>query len=82
MKHFCHYPGCKVEVPPRLWGCAEHWSELPLSLKTALLKSYRKGQEVNKKPSLEYLEAALAIRRFVKTNSIDIPEDTRSEPES
>lgn len=63
--HFCHWPGCEKEVPPRLWGCREHWRSLPLNLRMLILRAYRPGQEVTKDPSPEYIEAAMRVRQWI-----------------
>lgn len=31
MSHTCHWPGCTVEVDPKMWGCRRHWFMLPRS---------------------------------------------------
>jgi hypothetical protein len=66
MSHKCHHPDCTVLVDPSLWGCSLHWNQLPINLKADLKKSYREGQEINKRPNREYLKAALAIRLHIK----------------
>lgn len=65
MAHKCHWPGCQVEVPPRMWGCRKHWLRLPHHLRARLWKHYRPGQETDKRPSREYIEAATAIRNWI-----------------
>ncbi len=65
MKHYCHWPRCEKEVPPRLWGCREHWRSLPLNLRMFILRAYRPGQEVTKDPSPEYIEAAMRVRQWI-----------------
>lgn len=64
MTHHCHWPGCTVETPPAMWGCRKHWFTLPHSIRSAIWKAYRPGQEVDKKPSREYLEAALHAKKW------------------
>ena len=58
MKHTCHWPGCSVEVPPRLWGCKRHWFTLPKHVRDAIWRTYRPGQEIDKRPSPAYLVVA------------------------
>lgn len=58
MKHTCHWPGCPVEVPPKLWGCRTHWFKLPKELRARVWAAYRPGQEIDKCPSQEYLAIA------------------------
>lgn len=71
VEHRCHWPGCDAVVPPRLWGCARHWSELPAYLRRRVNIAYRPGQEIDKRPSKAYLEAAHEIRQWIeKTNNL------------
>jgi hypothetical protein len=65
MTHTCHWPGCDQKVPPRMWGCRKHWFDLPPSIRTKILEHYRPGQEVDKRPSKEYLEAAHAAKDWI-----------------
>jgi hypothetical protein len=58
MPHICHWPGCAVEVRPTLFCCKRHWFALPRSIRQAIWQTYRKGQEIDKNPSPEYLAAA------------------------
>lgn len=66
MPHTCHWPNCRVEVPPKLWGCRRHWFMLPKAIRDRIWATYRPGQEITKDPSGEYIEAALAAERFAK----------------
>jgi hypothetical protein len=65
MKHTCHWPGCGKEVPPAMWGCSPHWFSLPKHLRDRIWATYRRGQEITKTPSPEYLEAALAVQDWI-----------------
>ncbi len=58
MKHTCHWPDCNKPVPPAMWGCKAHWFKLPKVLRDEIWKSYRPGQETDKKPSAKYLAVA------------------------
>lgn len=64
--HRCHWPGCEVEVPPRLWGCCTHWFKLPRRIRDNIWKSYRNGQEEDKNPSFAYVQAVKAARKWIK----------------
>lgn len=57
MKHHCHWPTCTKEVPPAMWGCRTHWFTLPKSIRDKIWATYRPGQEIDKNPSDEYMEA-------------------------
>lgn len=69
MKHFCHWPGCPVQVPPKLWGCKYHWFKLPVSLRNEVWATYKPGQEVTKTPSPSYLHVARQVQDWIKANS-------------
>lgn len=55
--HTCHAIGCPVEVPPRMLMCRRHWRMVPPELQARVWATYRKGQEVDKRPSAAYLRA-------------------------
>lgn len=59
-KHLCHRPGCKTEVPPKMFACKPDWFFLPKPLRDAIWHAYVYGQESRKDPSPEYLTAARA----------------------
>lgn len=67
--HTCHWPGCGVKVPPSMWGCRSHWFRLPLSLRHNIWKHYRPGQEIDKRPSAEYIAAARDVQEWIRENS-------------
>jgi len=58
MAHRCHANGCEVEVPPKILMCRRHWFMVPIALREAVWASYRPGQEIDKRPTAEYLDAA------------------------
>lgn len=58
--HHCHAVGCMVLVSPRLLMCLKHWNMVPRLQQARVWASYRRGQEVTKDPSPEYLEAMRA----------------------
>lgn len=62
MKHTCHWPGCKTEVLPKLWGCPPHWYALPKALRDRIWATYRAGQEITKTPSAAYVTVAQKVR--------------------
>jgi hypothetical protein len=39
-KHTCHWAGCGKAVPPKLWGCKEHWFRLPSHLRARIWATY------------------------------------------
>lgn len=63
--HTCHWPGCKRQVPPKMWGCKSHWFTLPKKLRDRIWASYVPGQEITKTPSREYVAAAHAVQEWI-----------------
>lgn len=64
-KHTCHWPGCNKPVPPAMWGCTGHWFALPKRLRDKIWAAYRRGQEITKSPSPEYMAAALEVQEWI-----------------
>lgn len=48
-----------------MWGCKAHWFALPKNLRDRIWATYRRGQEVTKTPSPEYIEAATAVQDWI-----------------
>jgi len=63
--HRCHAEGCTVPTPPRMLMCSVHWAIVPKAMQGAVWDHYRPGQEVDKRPSQEWHEAADAAIAFV-----------------
>lgn len=64
-EHHCHWPGCDKQVPPAMWGCRQHWFQLPQNLRNAIWKHYRPGQEKELNPSSEYLNVARQAQAWI-----------------
>lgn len=56
--HHCHAVGCRVSVPPWKLMCPPHWRQVPGALQRRVWDTYRRGQEIDKRPSPEWLAAA------------------------
>lgn len=67
-RHTCHWPGCNKAVPPKLWGCKPHWFRLPKPLRDRIWATYRPGQEIDKRPSADYVQAADDVRAWILAN--------------
>ncbi len=65
-RHTCHWPGCQVEVKPKLWGCAKHWFTLPKYLRDKIYEAYVPGQEITKTPSPEYIKVAQDVQKWIE----------------
>jgi len=63
--HHCHWPGCREAVPPAMWGCKPHWMKLPARLRTKIWRAYQPGQEINKRPSKEYVAIAREAQDWI-----------------
>lgn len=46
--------------------CYPHWVMIPADLRRLIWRHYRKGQEVDKNPSAEYLEVARKAQEAVE----------------
>lgn len=66
--HTCHWPGCKSQVPPAVWGCKKHWFMLPKYLRDRIWQTYELGQEKTMTPSEDYLQAAKAVQEWIQEN--------------
>lgn len=67
--HECHWPGCKTQVKPAMWGCTKHWYKLPSNLRSAIWATYRPGQEEgNADVSPAYLGVADAVQQWIKNH--------------
>lgn len=58
VEHLCHAKGCKTPVPPKLFMCQRHWFTVPRPLRQLIWKRYRPGQEIDKRPTREYMKVA------------------------
>lgn len=66
--HACHWPGCDVEVAPRLWGCRKHWFALPAKIRALIWDAYVPGQEVSKTPSPRYVKVAAIAQSWIQAH--------------
>lgn len=69
MSHTCHWLNCSVEVPPNMFCCKKHWFMLPRHIRNKIWVTYRQGQENDKNPSREYIEAAQEARNWILNES-------------
>lgn len=64
--HTCHWPGCKLQVPPARWGCSKHWFTLPKHLRDKVWQTYQAGQEETMSPSQKYLDVMCEVDRWIR----------------
>jgi len=69
--HFCHAKHCGNPVRPELFMCLRHWTLVPADLRRLIWRHYRKGQEVDKNPSLEYLEVTKKAQEAVEKREFE-----------
>lgn len=70
--HHCHWTGCTVAVAPAFWGCKPHWFRLPKPIRDRIFAAYREGQEIDKRPSPEYLAATGAARDWINSHGGEV----------
>jgi hypothetical protein len=52
--------------------CLRHWRKVPDDIKDDIWKHYRRGQEIDRKPSIDYLAAALsAVHAVANTECLE-----------
>ena len=49
-----------------MWGCRQHWQRLPAEIRSRIWATYRAGQEIDKRPSAAYIEAARAAETWAE----------------
>jgi hypothetical protein len=67
--HTCHWPSCKTQVPPAMWGCKKHWFRIPKALRDEIWMEYAIGQEMRMDPNAEYLEIAQRVQDWIWNNN-------------
>lgn len=71
IRHKCHALGCPTSCPPRFLMCYAHWKLVPINLQRKVWLRYRLGQEIDKRPSKAYLDAAdEAIKAVAKREEL------------
>lgn len=75
--HTCHWSHCRQQVPAARWGCLRHWFTLPKELRDQIWRTYRPGQETDKRPSPAYIAAAKAAQDWISEFGISYPELVR-----
>ena len=58
MNHHCHAVDCDIAVPPKMHMCLKHWRMVPKAVQELIWKHYRPGQEIDKKPTIDYIATA------------------------
>ena len=58
--HRCHARRCEEPVPPKMFMCRRHWYMVPSWIRSSVWEHYRPGQEVDKKPSENYMAVTRA----------------------
>lgn len=63
--HHCHAYKCQTRTQPKKFMCALHWSILSKALQDRLVAEYRPGQEIDKRPSTNYMLVAHECIRYI-----------------
>ena len=79
LQRTCPINGCKVAIRNSLLMCPEHWGMCPKSLRSAVWRWYRPGQEKNGMASPMYVEAARAAIAAVNENEKVVAETARQQ---
>lgn len=69
MSHRCHAVDCPMDVPPKMHMCLQHWRMVPKAVQELIWKHYRPGQEIDKRPTIEYIATA-----FVSVSCVALKE--------
>jgi hypothetical protein len=76
-EHTCHATDCDAHVPPKMFMCRRHWFMVPKPMRDLIWALYRPGQEVDKDPSMDYLDATAEAINFVydreRADLTDVP---------
>lgn len=64
--HECHWPGCRSQCPPAMWGCKTHWFRIPAHLRKRIWAAYEPGQEKTMSPSEDYLHVAQEVQEWIR----------------
>jgi len=48
-----------------MWGCGPHWFTLPAGLRAKVWRTYRPGQEIDKRPSADYIDVAKQVQAWI-----------------
>lgn len=57
---------------PDLFMCYPHWIQVPADLRRLIWRHYRRGQEVDKNPSAEYLEVTRRAQEAVEQKEFEV----------
>ena len=63
--HTCHAIRCTKTTPPRMFMCLSHWRMVPRAMQDAVWANYKRGQEIRKDPTDEYLDVTKKARLYV-----------------
>lgn len=71
--HTCHAYRCEVPVPPKMFMCKKHWYKLPKHMRDGIWARYRPGQEIDKRPTIDYINYAdMCIKWLYKKQNKEV----------
>lgn len=76
IKHLCHARGCPIAVPPKLLMCIRHWRMVPRDIQRRVWAHYRPGQEIDKRPTRQYLEVMNEAIQAVAARELELAQST------
>lgn len=68
--HTCHNPHCGRQIPAKYVCHFRAWKRVPGRLRSRLWAAYRSGQEIDKRPSAQYLDALEAVLDYLRDNHV------------
>lgn len=63
--HHCHWPGCTKKTTAATYMCYPHWRRVPKRLQAKIWTAYRVGQEVDKRPTREYIAVVREVELWI-----------------
>lgn len=73
--HRCH--NCCQPLPAKYVMHPKAWFKVPKRLRDAIWLHYRRGQEIDKSPSPEYIAALREVLRFCREHNVSCQRETR-----
>jgi hypothetical protein len=69
--HSCPADGCAELIPHERLACLAHWNQLPVDLRTAVIKTYARrlrsrGTSYYRGPRREHMEAVAAATAWIR----------------
>lgn len=66
--HNCQWSGCKKQIHFTRWGCVDHYSRLPISLREEVKKFFNVDHNGEIIESASYTNILKVINQWIKNN--------------